>query len=618
MKYFNVFYNLSKKYLYKNFTKQVIDLFFVIFSFVISSYITHFPDQERIISGIFFLSFSSLTISYFMDLRRHLWRVTSLYNIIDILKYSFAVSIVYCSWYALSGNSWEGLFKFIFIFTLLTFVLLNFPRILARMVYEQSRFLHQGKKTKVILIGAGKGGELFLRETRKRNSNLYQIEGILDDDPDLWGKEIFGFKVYGPIKDLGKFTSYGDIDMVAIAIPSLSQEKLIDITKMAGELNLHVKILPSFDKLLTNNNVYPEDILVEDLLGRNSVNLENKEVISFIRDKVIMITGAGGSIGSEVCRQLIQLQPRQLLIIDHSEYNLYKICWELENTHKFSKFISIIASVADKKAMNSIFASYKPQIVFHAAAYKHVPLLENQIKQAVKNNFLGTKIVAELASLYGVEKFILISTDKAVNPTNVMGTTKRMAEIFCQNLNTNFSTKYLAVRFGNVLESAGSVVPLFKKQLKKGGPLTVTHPEITRFFMSIPEASQLVLQAGAMGEGGEIFVLDMGKPIKISALAERLIILSGKRPYKDIDIVFTGLRPGEKLYEELFYKNEVHLPTRRMKILLAQSKISNCTKFMNYIQILEKHLEQDNNKGILEIILQMVPEAQLTVPSQIF
>lgn len=256
----------------------------------------------------------------------------------------------------------------------------------------------------------------------------------MDDDPDLWGKEIFGFKVYGPIKDLGKFTSYGDIDMVAIAIPSLSQEKLVDITKMAGELNLHVKILPSFDKLLTNNNVYPEDILVEDLLGRNSVNLENKEVISFIRDKVIMITGAGGSIGSEVCRQLIQLQPRQLLIIDHSEYNLYKICWELENTHKFSKFISIIASVADKKAMNSIFASYKPQIVFHAAAYKHVPLLENQIKQAVKNNFLGTKIVAELASCMALRNLFLFQQIKLLTQRMLWEQRKEWQKFFVKTL----------------------------------------------------------------------------------------------------------------------------------------------------------------------------------------
>ena len=262
--------------------------------------------------------------------------------------------------------------------------------------------------------------------------------------------------------------------------------------------------------------------------------------------------------------------------------------------------------------MDRIFVEHHPDIIFHAAAYKHVPLLESQIFQAVQNNLVGTKIVAELASQHHCEKFILISTDKAVNPTNIMGATKRMAEIFCQNLNEHSPTNYVTVRFGNVLDSAGSVVPLFKKQLQQGGPLTVTHPDITRFFMSIPEASQLVLQASAMGKGGEIFVLDMGDPIKIAHLAERLITLSGQRPYKDIDIIFTGLRAGEKLYEELFYQNEDHNSTQRKKIFLAQSKVCNFSFLQKQIDTLEESLRNNDKKKTLDIILQIVPEAKIS------
>lgn len=603
--------NMSRRQLYKSLIKQGSDLCAIVFAFVISSYMIHFSGQERMIVDIFFLIFSSLIISYFLEIHRLLWRVTSFYNIRDIAKYSLSISLAYIAWSQIFGDQWEVLFKLVFIFTLLSFAFLNLLRVFVRIFYEQRKLLHQEEKKKVIMIGAGKGGELFLRELRKRKEDLYSIEGILDDDPELWGKKIYGFKVYGPIKDLPKLASYGDIDMVAITIPSLDQEKILEITKLAEELNLNVKILPSFSKLLTTTHVYSEDISVESLLGRESINLDNSEVLSFIKDKIVMITGSGGSIGSEICRQLIQFQPQLILIIDHSEYNLYNITWELENTYQYHKFVPIITSVTDKKMMESIFLKYKPQIIFHAAAYKHVPLLEDQVIQAVHNNFFGTKIVAELAADYGCEKFILISTDKAVNPTNVMGTTKRMAEIFCQNLNKLVTTNYVTVRFGNVLESAGSVIPLFKKQLKKGGPLTVTHRDITRFFMSIPEASQLVLEAGAMGQGGEIFVLDMGNPIKISTLAERLITLSGKRPYKDIDIIYTGLRPGEKLYEELFYESEVHTSTKRQKIFLAQNQASNQKEFACHIKNLETYIEENDREKILNVMVEMVPESQL-------
>jgi FlaA1/EpsC-like NDP-sugar epimerase len=477
-------------------------------------------------------------------------------------------------------------------------------------IFHEKKDLFQGEKQRVILIGAGKCAELFLREAKRRQGNVYEIKYILDDNPDLWDKKIFGLSIHGAIKNLPHIASHANVDLVVIAIASLSRERLLEITHMAEENELQVKILPSFDKLLTSINIDPEDVSAQDLLGRDSIDLNNKELQTFIKDKIIMVTGAGGSIGSEVCTQLIHLKPSKIILIDHSEYNLYRITWELEHTHQFKNFVPFLISVTNKESMEEAFTKYNPDIIFHAAAYKHVPLLENQIKQAVVNNFLGTKIVADLASQYKSEKFILISTDKAVNPTNIMGSTKRAAELYCQSLNGVESTKYLSVRFGNVLESTGSVIPLFKKQLKAGGPLTVTHPDITRFFMSIPEASQLVIQAGAMGQGGEIFVLNMGEPIKIKNLAERLIFLSGKRPYKDIDIVFTGLRPGEKLYEELFYEAENHIPTKRAKILIAQSN-APAGALNKYFLDMENYIEKNDVQNIVLTLRQILAEKNL-------
>jgi FlaA1/EpsC-like NDP-sugar epimerase len=606
-------YHLASHYLPTMFVKQVSDLCSILLSFLLAGYMIHYPAETRLWFDLGFLFLAAGGVSYLLGFYRHTWRFTSLHNLMDITKYALTVALGYFIWCILQGDQSEALVKFFLLFVLSAFLFLSLPRILVRMAYEQSKLISQDTYHKAILIGAGKGGELFLREARKhKQSSNYAIEAILDDDPDLWGKKVFGVKVFGPIKDMARLASDHDIDSVIIAIPSLSKNKLLEITKMAEDIGLQPRVLPSFDRLLAGDHVSPEDISVEDLLGRDSVSLDDQELSRFLKDKVIMITGAGGSIGSEICRQLTKYQPKCLVVIDHSEYNLYKITWELENDYKTSPFIQVLADVNDLPLMEKTFATYAPHIVFHAAAYKHVPLLEHQARQAIRNNFFGTKTVAELASKYQTEKFILISTDKAVNPTNVMGATKRMAEIFCQHYNACVATNYITVRFGNVLESAGSVVPLFKDQLKRGGPLTVTHPEITRFFMTIPEASQLVLQAGAMGKGGEIFVLDMGKPIKIVELAERLIALSGKRPYQDINIVFTGLRPGEKLYEELFYENENHQVTHRKKIFLAQSQTIHFDSFLNQVQTLENIIEEMNQAKLLETIAQMVPEASFS------
>lgn len=613
------FHILNFKYFPTILVKYIVDLASLIVSCLLTKYILHIPMAHYFVGDVIFLLVASTVASYISGFYHHLWRFTSLYNIFEVFKYCVSVTVLLTIWYGFKGEEGEHLLKICFLFMMFSFASLNFTRIFVRTLFENVQFSSVKEERNVIVIGAGKGGELFIRESKKRSGDAYQIEGILDDDPSLWGRKLLGVKIYGPIKDIAKLASSSELQMVVIAIPSLEKEKLIDITTTAKELGLQVKVLPSFDNLLINKQISPEDISVENLLGRDSINLDAEEASNFIKDKTVLITGAGGSIGAEICRQVIQLQPKSIIMVDHSEHNLYEISWELEHKLLHTQFIPILANVTDLKTMETIFETHAPKVVFHAAAYKHVPLLEKQVKQAIANNFLGTKKIAELASKYESEKFILISTDKAVNPTNIMGSTKRMAEIFCQSLSKRSKTSYITVRFGNVLGSAGSVIPLFKKQLKQGGPLTVTHPEITRFFMSIPEASQLVLQAGAMGKGGEIFVLDMGEPIKISELAERLITLSGKRPYKDVDIIFTGLRPGEKLYEELFYENEDHISTKRKKIFLANCRPTDFEDFMSKASILVQSLKNIEEKELLKIISSMVPEAKIDLfPKELY
>lgn len=609
MKTLRTFFNAPSAKISGNIWKFLIDACAISFSFTIANYIVNFPYEKTFFLCLSILLLSAIIFNYMGRLHRHIWRSTSIHNLKSICLYSFCITLLLFLVMASSVHISESLFKFTLVFLLLSISALTLPRILCRIFHEKKDLFH-GEKQRVILIGAGKCAELFLREAKRRQGNVYEINYILDDNPDLWDKKIFGLNIHGPIKNLPHIASHGNVDLVVIAIASLSHERLLEITRMAEENELQVKMLPSFDKLLTSINIDPEDVSAQDLLGRDSIDLNNKELQAFIKDKVIMVTGAGGSIGSEVCTQLIHLKPSKIILIDHSEYNLYRITWELEHTHQFKNFVPFLISVTNKEGMEETFIKYNPDIIFHAAAYKHVPLLENQIKQAVVNNFLGTKIVADLASQYKSEKFILISTDKAVNPTNIMGSTKRAAELYCQSLNGVERTKYLSVRFGNVLESTGSVIPLFKKQLKAGGPLTVTHPDITRFFMSIPEASQLVIQAGAMGQGGEIFVLNMGEPIKIKNLAERLIFLSGKRPYKDIDIVFTGLRPGEKLYEELFYEAENHIPTKRAKILIAQSN-APAVALNKYFLDLENYIEKNDVQNIVLTLNKILAEKNL-------
>jgi len=464
----------------------------------------------------------------------------------------------------------------------------------------------------ILIIGAGFSGERLCREI-KQNHN-YHLIGFLDDDPAKQGLDIHGYQVLGKSSDLLILTQSYNIDLIIIAIPSAKSADMRKIVRLCEETKIQFRTLPSLATLVSKNvdinNL--RNVSLEDLLGRDEVPVIDSQIEPQIKNARIIVTGGGGSIGSELCRQILKYQPASLLIIDNCEFNLYSIHHELSNYYPHLDIQISLTSITDEVLIEEIFQNFKPELVFHAAAFKHVPLLEHQAHLAVKNNVFGTQIVATASVNADVKKFVLISTDKAVNPTNVMGATKRIAELYCQNLNNKVNTQFITVRFGNVLGSAGSVVPLFQKQLQAGGPITVTHPEIERFFMTIPEASQLILQAMSNGNGGEIFVLDMGNPVKITYLAEQMIRLMGKEPNVDIDIQFTGLRPGEKLYEELFYNNECLMQTEHQKLFKANHLEVDWNKFVIHLQKLKNECEWSQHTNLINLIQSIIPEYEIS------
>ena len=424
----------------------------------------------------------------------------------------------------------------------------------------------------VLIIGAGSGGALVSSEYKKYPNLCKRVVGFIDDDREKLGTYVNGIKVYGNRNDVLKIAKEKNVDEIIIAIASIEKSVLRELIDSCKEAHVSVKIMPGVSEMIDGkfsiNKI--RDIDLEDLLGREEIKLDYEGIADYLAGKIVLVTGGGGSIGSELCRQISKFNPKQLIIFDIYENNAYEIQNELKRNYPNLDLVTLIGSVRDRRRLSQVYSKYKPNVVFHAAAHKHVPLMEVSPEEAIKNNVVGTFNTAEFANNYGVEKFVLISTDKAVNPTNIMGATKRMCEMIVQAFNNVSSTEYVAVRFGNVLGSNGSVIPLFKKQIAEGGPVTLTHKEITRYFMTIPEASQLVLQAGAYAEGGEIFVLDMGKPVRIYDLAENLIKLSGYEPHRDIKIEITGLRPGEKLYEELLMNEEGLTKTKHKKIFIGK------------------------------------------------
>ncbi len=462
--------------------------------------------------------------------------------------------------------------------------------------------------TNIMVVGAGNAGDVLIREMKNSDKINMTPVCVIDDDKNKIGQYIDGVKVVGDTSKIVEAAKDYLVDEIIIAMPSVSKKRLSDIVKECKKTRCEVKVIPSVGQLasgqVTVSNV--KDISIQDLLGREQITVNLEEIMGYIEGKVVLVTGGGGSIGSELCRQIAEHNPKQLIIVDIYENNAYDIQQELERKHQNLNLLVLIASVRDSKKMDSIFKTYGPHIVFHAAAHKHVPLMETSPNEAVKNNVSGTFKVADAAGRYGVEKFILISTDKAVNPTNIMGATKRICEMIIQTMNKRYETDYVAVRFGNVLGSNGSVVPLFKKQIEEGGPVTVTHKDIVRYFMTIPEAVSLVLQAGAYAKGGEIFVLDMGEPVKIYDLAENMIKLCGLEPNKDIDIKITGLRPGEKLYEERLMAEEGLKKTANNMISIGKPLKINEENLLAKVQELyvEAYNETDRMK---ELVHELVP-----------
>ena len=423
-----------------------------------------------------------------------------------------------------------------------------------------------------LVVGAGFAGQALVKDILNDAESNTRIVGFVDDNIVIKNKVLLGFRILGNIKDIPRVAEGTGATTLIIAMPSASREVVARIVKACESTNLKVRSVPKYGDIISGKLHVSKlkKVMPEDLLGREKVELDLKAMNDSITNKVIVVTGGGGSIGSELCLQILKFAPLKLICFDISEYNLYEFQSKLSKLTYNSEVKFVVGDVRDELKINELFSKYKPDAVYHAAAYKHVPMMELNPSEAIKVNISGTKIMANMCHKYKVKKFILISTDKAVNPTNVMGTTKRIAEMICQNIQKKSKTKFIVVRFGNVLGSSGSVIPRFQSQIEKGGPITVTHPEIERYFMSIPEAAQLVMQAGSFGDGGEIFVLDMGNPVKIVDLAHHMITLAGLKVGKDIDIEFTGLRPGEKLFEELLANDETTLPTQDYRVRVAK------------------------------------------------
>ena len=476
--------------------------------------------------------------------------------------------------------------------------------------YEKINKNQDNKANNLLIIGAGMDAREIIIAIKNNMRDKYNIVGIIDDDISKINHYILGIKVLGTRYDIPKIAKEKNVDLIFFAINKIDAVSRRKILEICQETGVKTRVLPTTEEVINKQGAMNSlrDVQIEDLLGRDPVHLDNKNINSLIKNKTVLVTGGGGSIGSELCRQIVKYDPKRLVILDIYENNLYDIEMELRAEYPKLNLEAIVASVRDKARLNNVFETYKPEIVFHAAAHKHVPLMEKSPLEAIHNNVFGTYNVVNCADEYGVEKFVLISTDKAVNPTNIMGASKRVCEMIVQAKNKVSKTEYVAVRFGNVLGSNGSVIPLFKKQIERGGPVTVTHKDITRFFMTIPEAVQLILQAVTYAKGGEIFVLDMGEPVKIYDLAVNLIKLLGYEPNVDIPIEITGLRPGEKLYEEILMSEEGLTSTKHDKIFISKPMHMEMTELEEKLNILKEleYNEKYSNENIKNVMKEVV------------
>ena len=482
-----------------------------------------------------------------------------------------------------------------------------------RLCYRSGRRLaNRGyieEESRVLLVGAGTAGHVVINEIKRNPQMRKKIVGLLDDDINKVGRRIHNIKILGTTDDVQQIVNQHHIDEIIITMANVSKEEKKAIIEKCQQTKCKLKTLPGMYEIIDGKVDIKKirDVEIEDLLGREPIKTNLKEISDYIENKVVLVTGGGGSIGSELCRQIATFNPKHLIIVDNYENNAYAIQQELIRKYGNNLNLStIIASIREEVRMEEIFKEYRPEVVFHAAAHKHVPLMENAPSEAIKNNIFGTYKVASLADKYKVKRFVLISTDKAVNPTNIMGATKRAAEMIIQTINEKSDTEFVAVRFGNVLGSNGSVIPLFKNQILEGGPVTITHPDIIRYFMTIPEAVGLVIQAGAMAKGGEIFILDMGEPVKIVDLANNLIKLSGFEPGEDIKIEFTGLRPGEKLYEELLMSEEGLTSTENKKIFIGKPVKFSTEKVKKHLEVLRNIVDNEEVELIDSVMREFV------------
>ncbi len=550
------------------------------------------------------------------------WRYVGISDLLEIVRASVVSTvIIVLFWWVviLSGpeavrRSFHGVSQVsqgVFMADLFgTFLLLAGLRMMTRLYYEEFRTVESGGLKRFVIVGAGNTGETLLREIHRMPVLQYEVIGFIDDDPTKQHMDIHGIPVLGTVENLPKICEDHDVEEIAIAMPSATHQQLRRVIQVCEGAKIRFRTVPSLTDIASGRFRVSQirDVDINDLLGREAVQLDLDMIETLARDKTVLVTGAGGSIGSEMCRQLCNFKPKLLLLIEQAENPLFYIERELRRNSPDVPMEAVVCNITDRKRVDSTFERYRPQIVIHAAAHKHVPLMELNSGEAIKNNVVGTRNVADAAAKYAAENFVMISTDKAVNPTSIMGSSKRIAEMYIQDLNRTSKTHFVTVRFGNVLGSDGSVVPIFKKQIAEGGPVTVTHPEMKRYFMTIPEASQLVLQAATMGKGGEIFVLDMGEPVKIVDLARELIILSGFRPGEDIEMVFTNPRPGEKLFEELSIEGEDMQRTRHPKISIWKNIPMDRDKLRAGINELVGIAENQDYIEIVRKITQLVPE----------
>ena len=522
---------------------------------------------------------TQFAVLYFAGIYKFIWRYVGL---AEAKRVIYAACIAALPLIALrlglpdSLHEWRLPLSVIMIDSFLAFGGVLLMRVVRRDAYERKhrKATHSTriKRKSILLIGAGRAGVTTATEIRGRGDSEIEIKGFIDDDPAKLGSSIQGIAVLGSTADLPQLVAKMKIDHVVISIAQATRSDFRRILDLCHSIPINVRVIPCLYEVLQGKVKVSRirDVEIEDLLGRDPIQLDQESVNEFLTGKVVMVTGAGGSIGSELARQVARFEPAHILLVERAECSLFNIDREMRSKFPEISIHPLVADITDETRMRTIFRTHAPKVVLHSAAHKHVPMMESNSPEAVKNNVLGTRLLGELAGEFNVETFVLISTDKAVRPTSVMGATKRVAELVVQDLDARYATRYVAVRFGNVIGSAGSVIPIFREQILSGGPVTVTHPDMVRYFMTIPEASQLVLQAGAMGAGGEIFILNMGEPVRILDLAKQTILLSGLRPHEDIDIVFTGVRPGEKLVEELETAEDELTRTRHPKIFIGK------------------------------------------------